>query len=82
MTKARIAKLERQHEALEEEVTEALQQTSADDMMVAGLIRSKLDIREEIEQLRLRLILLNWNGGTKTLKRRSPKHCFKGRQTT
>jgi hypothetical protein len=44
--------LERRHKALEEEIAEALLHRSADDLMVAELKRRKLNIRDEIEQLR------------------------------
>ena len=70
MTKARIAELERRYKSLEEEIAEALLHWSADDLMIAELRRRKLYIRDEIEQLRLRLILLNWNAGTKASQRR------------
>src|SRR3974377_2313448 len=52
MNRARIAELERRHKALEEEIAEALLHRSADDLMVAELKRRKLNIRDEIEQLR------------------------------
>lgn len=73
MTKARLAELECRHKALEEEIAEALLHWSADDLMIAELKRRKLHIRDEIEQLRLRRVLLNWNVGTKASNRRSPK---------
>jgi len=52
MNRARITELERRHKALEEEIAEALLHRSADDLMVAELKRRKLNIRDEIEQLR------------------------------
>jgi hypothetical protein len=52
MNRALIAELERRHKALEEEIAEALLHRSADDLMVAELKRRKLNIRDEIEQLR------------------------------
>ena len=52
MNRARIGELERRHKALEEEIAEALLHRSADDLMVAELKRRKLNIRDEIEQLR------------------------------
>jgi len=52
MNRARINELERRHKALEEEIAEALLHRSADDLMVAELKRRKLNIRDEIEQLR------------------------------
>jgi hypothetical protein len=82
MTKARITELERRHKALEDEIAEALLHWSADDLMIAELKRRKLHIRDEIEQLRLRLLLLNWNAGIKVSNRRSPKVCVRGRRTT
>jgi hypothetical protein len=82
MTKARLAELERRYKALEEEIAEALLHWSADDLMIAELKRRKLHIRDEIEQLRLRHVLLNWNAGTKASNRRSPKFDLRGRRTT
>ena len=52
MNRARINELERRHKVLEEEIAEALLHRSADDLMVAELKRRKLNIRDEIEQLR------------------------------
>jgi hypothetical protein len=72
MTKAHIAELERRHKALEEEIADALLHWSADDFMIAELKRRKLHIRDEIEQLRLGLVVLNWNVGTKASKTKSP----------
>ena len=82
MTKACIAELERRYKELEEEIAEALLHWSPDDLMIAELKRRKLHIRDEIEQLRLRLVVLNWNVGTKASKKKSPKLCFRGRRTT
>ena len=80
MTKARITELELRYEALEDEITEALLHWSADDLMIAELKRRKLHIRDEVEQLRLRLVLQNWDVGvgTRASKRRSPKVSFRG----
>lgn len=81
MTSARIDELERRYESLEGEIVEALRHWPADDLMIADLKRRKLHIRDEIEQLRLRLVVLNWNAGTRTSRRKSPKHCVRGRRS-
>jgi hypothetical protein len=80
MTSALIDELERRYESLEGEIAEALRHWPADDLMIADLKRRKLHIRDEIEQLRLRLVVLNWNAGTRTSRRKSPKHCVRGRR--
>jgi hypothetical protein len=81
MTKARLAELERRYKYLEKEIAEAELHWPVDDLMIADLKRRKLYIRDEIEQLRLRLVLMNWNAGTRALNRRSSKVRLKDRQT-
>jgi hypothetical protein len=49
---AHLAELERRHQALEEEITEALAHPSADDLKVTELKRRKLLLKDEIERLR------------------------------
>jgi hypothetical protein len=73
MTKARLVELERRHKSLEKEIAEAQLDWPTDDLMLAELKRRKLYIRDEIEQLRLRLLLLNWGVGQRASKRRSSK---------
>ncbi len=81
MTSARITELERRHKSLEEEIAEAQVQWPDDDLMIADLKRRKLHIRDEIEQLRLRLVLLNWNTGARASRKKSPRLCTRGRRT-
>ena len=50
--KADLADLERQHKALEHEITEALAHSSTDDLKIAELKRRKLIVKDEIERLR------------------------------
>ena len=47
-----LAELEAQHRALEEEITEALEHPSSDDMKIAELKRRKLQVKDEIARLR------------------------------
>jgi hypothetical protein len=47
-----LAELEKRHQALEEEITEAMTHPSADDLRVAELKRKKLHVKDEIERLR------------------------------
>ena len=51
MSQALIAELERRHQALEEEIAEAILHRSAENL-IAELMRRKLHIRDEIEKLR------------------------------
>lgn len=48
-----LAELERRHQALEDEIAEALAHPSIDDLTIAQLKRRKLQVRDEIERLRL-----------------------------
>jgi hypothetical protein len=50
--KAHLAELERQHQALENEITDALAHGSTDDLKIADLKRRKLQLKDEIERLR------------------------------
>ena len=49
---AHLAELERRHEALENEISEALAHPSTDDLRVAELKRRKLQVKDEIARLR------------------------------
>ena len=46
-----LAELERRHQALEEELSEALAHPSTDDMQIAELKRRKLLVKDEIARL-------------------------------
>jgi len=50
---AHLAELERRHQALENEINEALAHPSTDDLVVAELKRRKLQVKDEIARLRL-----------------------------
>jgi hypothetical protein len=54
-----LAELEKRHQALEEEITEAMTHPSADDFKVAELKRKKLHVKDEMERLRLDPVLLH-----------------------
>jgi hypothetical protein len=47
-----LAELERRHEALEQELSDALAHPSTDDMTIAELKRRKLQVKDEIARLR------------------------------
>ena len=47
-----IAELERRHQALDDELAEALQHPSTDDLRIAELKRRKLQVKDEIARLR------------------------------
>jgi hypothetical protein len=49
---AHLAELERRHQALENELNEALAHPSTDDLKVAELKRRKLQVKDEIVRLR------------------------------
>jgi hypothetical protein len=49
---AHLAELERRHQALETEISEALTHPSIDDLKVAELKRRKLQVKDEIARLR------------------------------
>jgi hypothetical protein len=47
-----LAELERRHQALEEEISEALAHPSTDGLKIAELKRRKLQVKDEITRLR------------------------------
>jgi len=47
-----LAELERRHQALEDELAEAMAHPSTDDLTIAKLKRRKLQVRDEIARLR------------------------------
>jgi hypothetical protein len=49
---AHLAELERRHQALEDEITEAIAHPSIDDVTIAQLKRRKLQVKDEIERLK------------------------------
>lgn len=51
-TQTDLVELEKQHQALEEEITEALAHPSTDDLRLAELKRRKLQVKDEISRLR------------------------------
>jgi hypothetical protein len=50
---AHLAELERRHRALEDEIAEAMAHPSTDGLKIAELKRRKLQVKDEIERLRL-----------------------------
>jgi hypothetical protein len=49
---AHLAELEKRHEALKHEISEALTHPSTDDMAIAELKRRKLQLKDEIARLK------------------------------
>jgi hypothetical protein len=47
-----LAELERRHQALEQEINDALTHPSADDLQIAELKRKKLHVKDEIARIR------------------------------
>jgi hypothetical protein len=47
-----LAELEKRHQALEQEINEALTHPAADDLRIAELKRRKLYVKDEIVKLR------------------------------
>jgi hypothetical protein len=47
-----LAELEKRHQALEQEINEALNHPSTDDLQVAELKRRKLHVKDEIARLK------------------------------
>jgi hypothetical protein len=47
-----LAELEKRHQALEQEISEALTHPSSDDLQIAELKRKKLHVKDEITRLR------------------------------
>ena len=50
---AHLAELERKHRALDEELAEAMNHPSTDDLKIAELKRRKLLVKDEIQRLRI-----------------------------
>jgi hypothetical protein len=48
-----LAELEKRHKALEEEINECLAHPAIDDLKIVELKRRKLQVKDEIERLRL-----------------------------
>jgi len=48
-----LAELERRHQALEQEITEAMTHPSMDDLEIAQLKRKKLHVKDEIAKLKV-----------------------------
>jgi hypothetical protein len=46
-----LAELQRRHQALEQEISEALAHPSTDDLKIAELKRRKLHVKDEISRL-------------------------------
>lgn len=49
---AHLVELERKHQALEQEIADALAHRSTDDLIIAELKRRKLHVKDEIMRLR------------------------------
>jgi hypothetical protein len=47
-----LAELERKHQALEDEINEAMAHPSTDDLTIAELKRRKLQVKDEITRLK------------------------------
>jgi hypothetical protein len=54
---AHLAELEKRHQALEQEISEALAHPSADDLKIAELKRKKLLVKDEIARLKQETVL-------------------------
>ena len=52
-----LAELERRHQALEQEISEALAHPSTDDLKIAELKRRKLHVKDEISRLKQEAIV-------------------------
>jgi len=50
---AHLVELERKHQILESELHEALQHLSTDDLQIIELKRRKLQLKDEIERIKL-----------------------------
>jgi hypothetical protein len=50
---AHLSELERRHQALEEEIADAMNHPSSDGLKIAELKRRKLLVKDEIERLRV-----------------------------
>jgi hypothetical protein len=51
-TQTHLADLERRHQTLEQQLSEALAHPSTDDLTIAELKRRKLQVKDEISRLR------------------------------
>ena len=51
MSQKSLADLEQSHQALEDEITEAMLHKGVDDLEIADLKRQKLQIKDEIERI-------------------------------
>jgi hypothetical protein len=49
---AHLAELEKRHQALEEQINDALAHPSTDDLKIAELKRRKLQVKDEIARLK------------------------------
>jgi hypothetical protein len=54
MKQTSLADLEQSHQALEDQITEAMLHKAVDDLEIVDLKRRKLQIKDEIERLRRR----------------------------
>jgi hypothetical protein len=50
---AHLSELERRHRALEDEIADAISHPSSDGLKIAELKRRKLQVKDEIERLRI-----------------------------
>ena len=48
-----LAELEKKHQALEEEINECLAHPAVDDLKIVELKRRKLQVKDQIERLRI-----------------------------
>ena len=52
-----LAELQRRHQALEQEISEALAHPSTDDLKIAELKRRKLHVKDEISRLTQEIVV-------------------------
>ena len=52
-----LAELQRRHQALEQEISEALAHPSTDDLKIAELKRRKLHVKDEISRLKQEMVV-------------------------
>ena len=50
---AHLSELERRHQALEAEIADAMTHPSSDDLRIVELKRRKLQVKDEIERIRV-----------------------------
>ncbi len=48
-----LAELERRHQALEDQLSDAIAHPSTDDITIASIKRKKLQLRDEIERVKI-----------------------------